>query len=219
MKKMTEIFGDIDGVHIVFDDIIIAAVDETEHDHILRLLFTRARQHNVRFNRHKVQFKVHQVKYLGNLISADGLKIDVEKVRAITEMPVPDDKKALLRFLGLIAYVSKFIPNCSALTEPLRQLNKSGVTWNWSQTQQQAFDKLKRVVSSAPVLRFFDPSNPEVTIQTDASSTGLGSCLLQDGQPIAFASRAFTEAETRYSQIEKELMAILYATSKFNHFI
>jgi hypothetical protein len=219
MKKMTELFGDIEGVHIVFDDIIIAAVDDADHDRILRLLFERARQHNVRFNRHKVQFKVRQVKYLGNLISADGLQIDDEKVQAITEMPVPEDKKALLRFLGMIAYISKFIPNCSALTEPLRQLNKSNVTWNWSQAQQQAFDKLKRVVSAVPVLRFFDPSNPEVTIQTDASSTGIGSCLLQGGQPIAFASRAFTEAETRYSQIEKELMAIVYATSKFNHFI
>jgi hypothetical protein len=219
MKKMTELFGDIEGVHIVFDDIIIAAVNDADHDRILRLLFERARRLNVRFNRHKLQFKVREVKYLGNLISADGLQIDDDKVRAITEMPVPEDKKALLRFLGMIAYISKFIPNCSALTEPLRQLNKSNVTWNWSQTQQQVFDKLKRVVSAAPVLRFFDPSNPEVTIQTDASSTGVGSCLLQGGQPIAFASRAFTEAETRYSQIEKELMAIVYATSKFNHFI
>ena len=87
----------------------------------LHLLFERAQQHNVRFNRQKLQLKVRQVKYLGNLISADGVQIDVDKVRAITEMPVPEDKKALLRFLGMIAYISKFIPNCSALTEPLRQ--------------------------------------------------------------------------------------------------
>jgi len=109
----------------------------------------------------------------------------------------------------MIAYISKFIPNCSTLTDPLRQLNKSNVAWTWSQTHQQAFDKLKRVVSAAPVLRFFDPSKPDVTMQTDSSSTGIGSCLLQDGQPIAFASRALTEAETRYSQIEKELMFIV----------
>jgi len=107
MKKMTELFGDIEGLHIVLDDIIIAAVDDAEHDNILRLLFERARQHNVRFNRQKLQLKVRQVKYLGNLISADGVKINVDKVRAITEMPVPDDKKALLRFLGMIAYISK----------------------------------------------------------------------------------------------------------------
>ena len=219
MKRMSELFSDIEGVHIVFDDIIIAAVDDLDHDRILRLLFERAREHNVRFNRQKIQLKVRQVKYLGHLISADGLQIDSEKVKAITEMPVPEEKKALMRFLGMIAYISKFIPNCSALTQPLRQLNKSDVTWNWSATQQQAFDKLKRVVIAAPVLRFFDPSNPDVVIQTDASSKGIGSCLLQNGQPVAFASRAFTEAETRYSQIEKELMAIVYATSKFNHFI
>jgi len=138
MKKMTELFGDIEGLHIVFDDIIIAAVDDAEHDNILRLLFERARQHNVRFNRQKLQLKVRQVKYLGHLISADGVKIDVDK--AITEMPVPDDKNSLLRFLGMIAYISKFIPNCSTLTEPLRQLNKSNVAWTCSQTHQQAFD-------------------------------------------------------------------------------
>ena len=205
-KRSSEIFGEIPGVHVVFDDLIIAAADETEHDHILRTVLERARKYNVRFNKNKVQLKVRQVRYLGHLISSDGQKPDPDRVKAVSEMAAPADKKGLLRFLGMITYVSKFIPNCSALTEPLRQLLKSNVLWEWSQHQQHAFDQLKLAVSTAPVLQFFDPSKP-ATIQTDASSTGLGSCLLQDGRPIAYASRSLTEAETRYAQIEKELLS------------
>ena len=217
-KRMEQLFGDIEGVHVVFDDLIIAAVDVTQHDMILRNLLTRARQFNVRFNKNKLQLRVEVVKYLGHRISSEGLKVDVDKVKAITEMPPPTDKKALLRFLGLIAYVAKFIPRCSSLTEPLRQLCKANVHWEWTISQQQAFDELKRVISQAPVLRFFDPLKP-VTIQTDSSSTGLGSCLLQDGQPIAYASRALLDTEKRYAQIEKELLAIVFACEKFHMYI
>lgn len=123
-KRLIEVFGDIEGIHVVFDDLILAAENEADHDRILRQLLTRARQCNVRFNKMKLQLKVPQVKYLGHLISADGVKADPEKVRAIVDMPAPSDRKALLRFLGVIAYLAKFLPNCSSLTQPLRQLTK-----------------------------------------------------------------------------------------------
>jgi hypothetical protein len=133
-------------------------------------------------------------------------------------MPVPTDAKALLRFIGMANYLSKFIPNFSALTLPLRSLLKTDVQWFWSSTHDDAFHKIKHLVASAPTLRYFDRSLP-VVIQTDASSAGIGCCLLQADQPIAFASRALTDAETRYAQIEKELMAVLYACEKFSHYI
>jgi hypothetical protein len=217
-KRMSELFGDIEGVHVVFDDLIIAAVDDNDHDRILRVLLERARKYNVRFNRNKLQFKVPQVKYLGHLISQNGIKADPYKVKAIVDMPSPTDEKGLQRFLGLIAFLAKFIPNCSSLTEPLRQLNKADVVWDWSDSQQQSFERLKQAVSTAPVLRFYDPSKP-CTIQTDSSLTGIGSVCMQDDQPIAFASRALIESETRWAQIERELMAILFACEKFNIFI
>lgn len=217
-KRMEQLFGDIDGVHIVFDDMIIAASDTTEHDEILKTVLSRARKYNVKFNKDKLQLRVKVVKYLGHLISAEGLIVDPSKVRAITEMPPPTDKKSLIRLLGMIAYVSKFIPNCSALTDPLRKLCKNEAHWWWSFEQQQAFEQLKRLIAEAPVLRYFDPSKP-VTIQTDSSSTGLGSCLMQEGQPLAFASRALTDAETRYAQIEKECLAIVFACEKFHTYI
>jgi len=191
-----ELFGDINGVHVIFDDLLIAAEDEAEHDATLRTVLERARRDHVRFNRDKLQLKVSQVKYVGLLIAADGIRPDPDKVKAIADMTVPTDVKAVQRFLGTVTYLSKFIPNFSSVTEPLRALVKADMPWSWSNNQQSAFDHLKRLVVASPVLRYFNPSKPAV-IQTDASSTGLGSCLLQDGAPVAFASRALTDCETR----------------------
>lgn len=217
-KRSLEIFADIEGVFIVFDDLIIAAKDETQHDLILRKVLERAREANVRFNKAKLQLKVSSVKYLGHLISAAGVAPDTDKVTAILDMPVPNDKKSLQRFLGMVTYISKFIPNLSSITEPLRQLLKRNMEWIWNNQHERAIAQLKKSIATAPVLKFFDPK-AQTCIQTDASSTGLGSVLLQNGQPVAYASRALTETETRYAQIERELLAIVYACEKFSHYI
>lgn len=217
-KRNTEVFGDIPNAHVVFDDLIIAASNEKEHDDTLRQVLERARNYNLRFNKDKIQFKVSQVRYLGNILSPEGISADPDKVRAIVEMQHPSDKKDLLRFLGMLTYLSKFMPNFSSETQPLRALLKKDMPWSWTQHHDSTFQALKKQIASTPVLRFFDISKPAV-IQTDASSMGLGSCLLQEGRPIAYASRALTDAETRYAQIEKELLAIVFACEKFSQYI
>jgi len=118
----------------------------------------------------------------------------------------------------MVTYLSKFVPHLADLTAPLRQLLRKGMPWSWTEQHDQAFNNIKQAVASASVLQYFDPSKP-VVIQTDASSTGLGSCLLQDGKPVEFISRALTDAETRYAQIEKELLAIVFACIKFHQYI
>ena len=92
-KRTSELFGDIPGVFVVFDDIIVAACDDDEQDVILRKLLQPARRHNVRFNRNKLQLRVPQVRYLGHLLTKDGIKPDPEKVRAIVDVSPPTDKK------------------------------------------------------------------------------------------------------------------------------
>ena len=216
-KRNTQVFGDIDGVHIIFDDLIIAASDDSEHDQILRKVLERARANGVRFNRSKVQLRLPEVKYLGHLLSANGVRPDPDKVIAIREMPTPGDRKELLRFLGMTTYLSKFIPAYSTITDPLRLLLKKDALWQWHPEHDSAVSKLKEQVEKTPTLAYFNPNKP-VVIQTDASSTGIGSCLLQDERPIAFASRSLTDAETRYAQIE-ELLAIVNACEKFSHYI
>lgn len=217
-KRAQQVFGDIPGVAVIFDDIIIAAETTEEHDVILRQLLSRARDMNVRFNRSKLQLTVSSVVYMGHVVSSHGIAPDPSKIRAIVDFPPPTSKEDLLRFNGMATYVSRYIPNFSDLTFPYRQLLKKDAPWTWAEPQQQAFTAIKQLISSAPVLSHYNPQK-ELVIQTDASSKGLGSCLMQDGHPISFASRALTDCETRYAQIEKELLAIVYACEKFNNYV
>ena len=166
----------------------------------------------------KLQYKVAQVKYVGHVLSAQGVSPDGDKVRAIVDMPTPANAQDLSRFIGMANYQSKFVQIFSCVTQPLRELLKNDVRWVWSTSHQAAFQRLMEIIVSAPVLRYFN-TEAATLIQTDASSTGLRCCLLQEGHPVAFASRALTDAETRYAQIEKELLAIVFACNKFFQFI
>ena len=105
-KKNEALFGDIDGVEVIFDDIIVAAhvQDEQEHDEIMKKLLERAKVKNVKFNPHKLQYKVKEVKYMGNIVSESGLKPDSDKVPAILDMPLPKSKEELRRFLGMVNF-------------------------------------------------------------------------------------------------------------------
>ncbi len=217
-RKNQETFGDIQGVQMVSDDMIIAGEDDEDHDRILMNVMKRAREAGVKFNKKKIQLKVTEVKYLGNIITDKGMRPDEEKVRAILEMPTPENKQDIQRFLGTINFLSQYIPNMSNITAPLRQLLKKETQWTWEHEHEEALTKLKVVLTSNPVLRFFDVQKP-VTIQADASQYGLGACLFQDNHPIVYTSRALTSAESNYAQIEKELLAIVFACEKFNQYI
>ena len=217
-KKNEELFGDIDGVEVIFDDIIVAVQDEQEHDEIMKKLLERAKVKNVKFNPDRLQYKVKEVKYMGNIVSESGLKPDSEKVRAILDMPLPKSKEELRRFLGMVNFFSKFIPSQSSVTDPLRQLLKKDSVWFWSHEHTAAVEQLKQILSCQPVLKFFDPAKP-VKLQVDASKSGLGACLLLDGHPVAYASRSLSSAEVNYAQIEKELVAVVFGCEKFHCYV
>ena len=117
-----------------------------QHDHRLRKLLDRLRSINLKLNRSKCKIRMTEISYIGHVLSEKGLKPDPEKIRAIQDMPAPEDKAALQRFTGLLQYLSKFIPNLSDLSAPLRKL-EGNVDWHWGTKQQQSFDKLKALVS------------------------------------------------------------------------
>jgi len=152
------------------------------------VLFERAHNHNVRFNRAKVQLKVPTVLYLGHILSSDGIRHDPDKVRAIVDMQTPADRKALLQFLGMVTFLARWLPHLAGMRKPLTELLKEDAEWTWTTVHQHAVDNIKKAVSSAPVLRFFDQSIP-AAIQTDATYTGLDFVLLQNDQPVAYVSR------------------------------
>ncbi|XP_032238886.2 uncharacterized protein K02A2.6-like [Nematostella vectensis] len=155
-KMIDDNFSDIPGVLAVHDDIIIAGSDKAEHDEALSRVLLCARERNIRFNRDKIQLRVNQVKYLGNIVTADGFKPDPEKTKAIKEMPQPETKQDLQRLLGMVNYLSQYIPIMSEITAPLRSLLKRNAQWVWYDEHKQAVDKIKEALTNSPVLRYFD---------------------------------------------------------------
>ena len=197
------------------DDFLIHGKDQTDADQKLRRVLDRSREVGLKFNPKKVKLRVPEVSYVGHVFSAEGLKPDPDKIRAISEMPPPSDKEGVLRILGTVNYLDKFIEHKANLQEPISQLTQKDVAFVWEKPQQEAFDKLKSVITSAPVLAYFDNSK-ETVLSVDASSTGLGAVIMQEGKPVAFRSKTLTPLEKMYANIERELLAIVWGAQKFH---
>ena len=223
-RKMHELIEGMTGVEVVADDFIVVGYGETfekatrDHDRNLFEFLKRCETKNVRLNPEKLKLRQSHVLFIGHMATDQGLEVDPAKVRAISEMPAPTDKLGVQRLLGLAQYLAKFLPHLSDVTKPLRDLTQSNVLWVSNKAQQTAFEKLKEMVTCTPVLRYYNLQE-EVTLQCDASQSGLGAALMQNGQPIAYASRALTPTETRYAQIEKELLAIVFACDCFDAYV
>ena len=132
-------------------------------------------------------------------------------------MDPPQNMANLQSFNGMVSYLKKFSPVLSELSEPLRRLCKSGVERAWELEQQNAFESIKQVITTLPVLTYFDKTKKH-TIQCNASKKGLGVVLLHESKPVMYVSRALTEMEQRYSNIERELLAIVFALKRLNHY-
>ena len=132
-------------------------------------------------------------------------------------MEPPQNVASLQSFNSMVNYLKRFRPVLSELSEPLRRLCKSGVKWAWESEQQNAFEAIKQVIMTLPVLAYFDKTKRH-TIQCDAPKKGLSAVLLQESKPVMYMSRALTETEQSYSNIERELLAIVFALERLNHY-
>ena len=220
-KRLEQTLEDLVGVIGVTDDIIVYGEgdndEEAQHDHDANLikLLERCRQAGLALNKEKAELNKTEISFLGHIISSEGLKIDPTKVEAVLQMPKPTDVEGVRRLCGFVNYLAKFLPRLADVLLPIRQLTQNNVPWTWTQTHDEAFETVKRLVSEAPVLAYFD-NRETVTIQCDASQSGLGAVMTQKGRPIAYASRALTDTETRYAQIEKEMLAIVFSLERFH---
>ena len=203
------------GILTIHDDILVfgeGSIEEevlADHDNNFYFLMHRCREKHIKLNQDKVKLRRKEVPFMSHVFSEEGLRADPDKVKAVLEMSPPTDVASVRRFIGFMNYLSKFLPRLSDTLEPLRKLTV------WSDVHDSAVRKVKLLVSNAPVLKYFD-STDSLILQCDASDKGLGAVQLQKGQPIAYASGALTNAETRYAQIEKELLAVVYGLEKFH---
>lgn len=224
-EAMDEVLRHQPGALGIADDVIVHGLNDDDHEANLRSLMSKAREKGLVFNPEKCHINVPEVPFFGTLYSAAGARPDPERVMEITQLPVPQCKQELQSFLGMIQYLAPFIPNLSEQTAPLRSLLKKDAEFVFTATQEQAFQKLKDCISQATTLRYYDPKL-RTKIQVDASLRGLGAALIQEDpdEPgveriIAFASKSLTPTETRYANIERECLAVVFGVEKFHTYI
>jgi len=202
------------GRNAIADDILVFGAGDTDEEALKDHDRNLSQQRGIKLNSEKIQFRQKQVSYMGHIISSEGLRADPNKLKAINEMLPPTDKEGVQRVLGMINYVQKFAPNLADLAKPLRELVKKDNEFVWDkEVHGQCLDQVKQVLTRAPALKFFDPQKKTV-LQCDASVNCLGACLMQNGHPVAYASRALMRTETNYAQIEKELLAIVFSVKR-----
>ena len=207
----------------MMDDILIHGTTQQEHDQRLLAVLQRLEKAGVTLNREKCKFSQNAVKFLGHVIDQSGITPDPDKVNAIQKVRTPGNVGDVRRFLGMVNQLSKFSPNLTEETKPLRELLIKGNAWIWSEPQQTAFDRIKKMLTNTPVLALFNP-NLETILSADASSFGLGAVLLQkqlsgELKPVSFISRSMTPTEQRYAQIEKEALAFTWACERLSDYL
>ena len=217
-KELDSSLEGLPGVTGIADDNFVYGRTEKEHDENVAKLMERARDKGVKFNKDKVQLKCKEVSFFGHTWTPGGVKPDSKKVSAILDMQPPRNVKDLQSFLGLVNYLTRYSGRLATITAPLSELTKANTAFVWSPEHDKAFKDVKDEIVTAPVLRYFD-KNAETAIQTDASQKGLGAVLLQNGQPVCYASKALNDTESNYSNIERETLGVVWGLERFHYFI
>ena len=208
-SRIDQTFEGGNGV-VGIDDIVVISKTTEEYDENLHGMMERCQNTGLKINPAKCFIKQKQIKFYRVICNEDGIKPDPSKLSVLKQMTKkPKDRRELQTFLGLATYMGPFIPSLSSITAPLREILKKNNTFEWNANYQQVFNELKQAISEQITFNYFD-STKEVILQVDASTKGLGAALIQDGKPVAFASKSLTDVETRYANIEREMLAVVY---------
>ena len=222
-RTMETVLQGIPNVCVYLDDILVTGATDEEHLQTLDHVLSRLEDVGARLKKGKCEFMLESVKYLGHRISAEGLQPTDDKIEALRKAPIPSNVSQLKSFLGLLNYYLKFLPNHSHNLAPLHRLLQNHTPWEWGSAQQKVFDDSKAALTSDKVLVHYDPDK-ELVLACDASPYGVGAVLShrrEDGtdQPIAFASRSLAPAEKKYSQLDKEGLAIVFGVKRFHQYL
>ena len=212
-----------DGCHVYLDDVLVFGSTLEEHNQNLVRVLARIRRAGLKLKPRKCKFAQLSVEYLGHVISAEGIRTDPKKLQAVRQFPVPTNIRALRSFVGLASYYRRFVPGFAKVAGPLHALTKKEVEFVWSTECQRSFERLKELLTSAPVLCFPNFQCPFI-LETDASGCGLGAVLAQeqsDGQvrPVAYASRSLQKHEANYGITELEGLGVVWAVKHFRPYL
>ncbi|XP_004971882.1 uncharacterized protein LOC101768429 [Setaria italica] len=217
---MNKIFAEFNRkfVLVFVDDILIYSTSYEQHLQHLQLVFDVIAKHEFFLKPSKCSFAQQQLEYLGHIISAEGVATEPSKVQVIQNWPTPKNSKDLRAFLGLAGYYRKFIKNYGVMSKSLTELLKKNMPYQWTATNQEAFEAIKAALTSAPVLKLPD-FQQEFIIETDASTQGIGAVLMQGSHPLAFLSKALGPKNQGLSTYEKECLAVLMAVAKWRQYL
>lgn len=204
------------------DDLVIYSDTFGEHIKHIHEVLHRLRKAGLTVNPKKMSVALGEIKFLGHIISSGGVKIDPDRARVVKDFPPPKNLKGARRFLGMCSFYSRFIPSFSEIAAPINNLKRKNCLFKWGAEQEKSFRQLKERISSPPVLQIPDFSQA-FTLHTDASSNAVAAVLSQSRgghlAPVAFASRALTESERKYSAYEAECLAVVYGVEKFEKYL
>ena len=219
VRLMQSVLEGVSNVAVYGDDVLIFSNSLEEHLYHLTSVLTRLRNAGLVVNAKKCQFGQSQVNFLGHCISAGKTSPLRSKIECVQDFPQPKTKKQLQAFIGLAGFYRRFVPNFSEVLVPLYDLLRKNAAWNWSPKEEAAFQEIKCRLCSHPVVLKLPNMTATFVVSTDASDTGLGAVLSQEGHVVEYASRRLSRAEVNYSATDRELLAIVWAVEKWRQYL
>lgn len=222
-RLMSAVTTGLEGVSVYLDDLVVHSSSWPQHLATLKALFQRLSDAKLTVNLIKSEFGHARIIFLGHVVGGGIVAPVAAKVEAICNLPIPTNRKAVQRFLGMAGFYRRYCPNFSEVAAPLTDLVSPRKKFVWSPACQTAFDNVRSILVTTPVLRAPDFSRP-FQVQVDASDVGAGAVLLQTDEddimhPICYMSTKFKSYQRNYSTIEKEAIALFMALEKFEIYL
>jgi hypothetical protein len=200
-----------------FDDILIYSKSLDEHIEHIKCVLAVLRKEFLYANLSKCTFCTDKVVFLGFVVSAHGVEVDDEKIKAVREWKPPQNVSQM-RSLGLAGFYRRFVKDFSTIAAPINELTKKEVSFQWGEAQEKAFEELKMKLTSAPLLALPD-FGKTFEIECDASGVGIGGVLMQEGRPIAYFGEKLSGLTLNYSVYDKELYALVRSLETWQHYL